>query len=457
MSQSLITAVLLLAVLAFPESHGQSCRAGWFGQGCMYKCHCVLSPDCRYDDGTCPRNESCAHGFFGPGCQYADLAQTHSSSDIPNYLNDRTDRTCYPGSFTRITYLSMKQIVHGAWFRLAVSDPQRLLKFTLRINTYYSCTDEVRHVVAPTVVDVVCSSGFMIRDLTITGPATEKLCTINISGGRNIALKQFANQSTTYDTLSEAGNAVDGNTDSNFYHGSCARTNSGLRPRWSLHFLLPTMLLRAVLTNSDTNTLQEFTLEVYSGQDVIYSYTNPYYRRSQPTFEVSLMSVKPVTRLDILGTAGYPQRMNALQFCEIEVYGDYLCDGKYGLSCEKQCYCRRIEVCSQNHGVCTPTCPPGRFGERCDRSCSTSCLESLCEPQSGICFSCTGYPYEGEFCMAASEMRTEESGQMYLWALVPLALVMLVSPVALYLCLHRKKSTRQPSEVARVSATAMPA
>ncbi|CAL1548640.1 unnamed protein product, partial [Lymnaea stagnalis] len=69
--------------------------------------------------------------------------------------------------------------------------------------------------------------------------------------GRNIALKQNASQSSTYNSdSSRASNAVDGNTSGDFKDNSCTHTAEGDRtPLWNLTFSRPQFIQRYILYN----------------------------------------------------------------------------------------------------------------------------------------------------------------------------------------------------------------
>ncbi|XP_073529888.1 fucolectin-like [Phyllobates terribilis] len=69
---------------------------------------------------------------------------------------------------------------------------------------------------------------------------------ISVSGGtaqyRNLALSGRATQSSilkdpNYGFMSMAINAIDGNQDSDFYHGSCSHTHNDLSPWWRVDLL----------------------------------------------------------------------------------------------------------------------------------------------------------------------------------------------------------------------------
>ncbi|OCT81542.1 hypothetical protein XELAEV_18028365mg [Xenopus laevis] len=70
----------------------------------------------------------------------------------------------------------------------------------------------------------------------------------------NLALRGRATQSSTfynyvYGYLAAAINAIDGNMDTNFYHGSCSYTNNDMSPWWRVDLLKPHKISQIVVTN----------------------------------------------------------------------------------------------------------------------------------------------------------------------------------------------------------------
>ncbi|CAG5123091.1 unnamed protein product, partial [Candidula unifasciata] len=179
-----------------------------------------------------------------------DMAWRYADPSSPSYLHDNDDETCNRDPSATSVTLTLKESVPASWFRIAARDESNMLRFTLAIDGLYPCAFEKRYMVSTFLVEVVCYLGFLIRDLTIKGDIVASICSVYISGGRNMALKQFVNQSSTYDTLSEAANAVDGSAANDSASGSCARTNTGLRQTFTVYFDRPMMLLRALLHNS---------------------------------------------------------------------------------------------------------------------------------------------------------------------------------------------------------------
>ncbi|CAL1546510.1 unnamed protein product, partial [Lymnaea stagnalis] len=97
--------------------------------------------------------------------------------------------------------------------------------------------------------------------------------------GRNIALKQNASQSSTYNSdSSRASNAVDGNTSGDFNNNSCTHTAGGDRnPHWNLTFSRPQFIQRYILYNRNIlgRRLQSFQLNSFFMNNSVFNYTEP--------------------------------------------------------------------------------------------------------------------------------------------------------------------------------------
>uniref|UniRef100_A0A670J2A7 Fucolectin tachylectin-4 pentraxin-1 domain-containing protein n=1 Tax=Podarcis muralis TaxID=64176 RepID=A0A670J2A7_PODMU len=95
------------------------------------------------------------------------------------------------------------------------------------------------------------------RYVTVTLPRKEylTLCEVQVFGRKiespdtNVALAGEASQSSTYNSLGAAGNAIDGSTSSNFNQGSCTHTNSENNPWWMVDLKAQYHVLRVTITN----------------------------------------------------------------------------------------------------------------------------------------------------------------------------------------------------------------
>ncbi|KAK6989198.1 hypothetical protein BgiMline_012400, partial [Biomphalaria glabrata] len=92
-------------------------------------------------------------------------------------------------------------------------------------------------------LDIFCQDTTHIsKRVFIEVTAAVTLCSIYVSGGRNVALKASTEQSSifsneTYDeSFARAENSVDGNTSVEFKDKSCSRTNESRRARYEIKF-----------------------------------------------------------------------------------------------------------------------------------------------------------------------------------------------------------------------------
>ncbi|XP_059168900.1 platelet endothelial aggregation receptor 1-like [Physella acuta] len=155
------------------------CDQGWFGSNCQFKCHCKQSNLCSYQ-GECSNGGKCDEGWFGPSCQYYDLARsrdlnTAKTTDIQT-VTDGDDLTCQPVVSNMTFTWTHSYLI--TWIRIITSN-----------------------------------------------------------SGRNVALKQMAKQSSTFEHTgydytftsedTQASNAVDGNTSPKFSDKSYVQCEIG--------------------------------------------------------------------------------------------------------------------------------------------------------------------------------------------------------------------------------------
>ncbi|CAG5128105.1 unnamed protein product, partial [Candidula unifasciata] len=250
MSAVVWQAVMILSSYVLLDSSVQGCSPGWFGQHCDFQCNCNVSLSCG-SQGDCPPNERCKLGFFGPGCQYVDLAARSSGASSPPYLFDNDETSCNPDSqATSVLYA----LTHGtpvSWFRIYSRYNPRQYSFHVKINGFGPYDDERQYLVNQHVVDVMWGEVYEIKDITIVGNIAPTICSIQITTGRNVALKQFANQSSVFNgAQGQASNAVDGYTSDKINGNSCVVTREEAPAIWRLYFRRPHIVSRAYVYSS---------------------------------------------------------------------------------------------------------------------------------------------------------------------------------------------------------------
>lgn len=102
------------------------------------------------------------------------------------------------------------------------------------------------------------------------------------SAGENLALQGRATQSTLYQ-FGSASNAIDGNRDSTWEHGSCSHTSNDISPWWRLDLRTTHKVFSVNITNIDTNPERLDGAEIRVGDSLENNGNdNPRYRPPEP-------------------------------------------------------------------------------------------------------------------------------------------------------------------------------
>ncbi|KAL2079107.1 hypothetical protein ACEWY4_024851 [Coilia grayii] len=177
------------------------------------------------------------------------------------------------------------------------------------------------------------ANSFEGRYVNILLPGSDKLltlCEVEVYGypkpnGENVALRGKASQSDLYQN-NFAYNAIDGNRDAIFGHGSCTHTNNNLNSWWRVDLLQKYKVFSVIITNTKDNIPQRLDgAEIRIGNSlennginnprcaVISSIPAGF---SQP-FQCNGMEGRYVIVV-------IPGRAEYLTLCEVEVYGSPL-------------------------------------------------------------------------------------------------------------------------------------
>ncbi|KAE8605644.1 hypothetical protein XENTR_v10015258, partial [Xenopus tropicalis] len=144
----------------------------------------------------------------------------------------------------------------------------------------------------------------------------------------NLALRGRATQSSTYYNyvfgyLASAINAIDGNMDSNFYHGSCSFTNNDMSPWWRVDLLKSHKISQIVVTNrgdccgnliDGAQILVGDSLENNGNNNPSCSEINYLPNGGTQTFECNGMAGRYVNII-------IPGKETYLTLCEVQVFG----------------------------------------------------------------------------------------------------------------------------------------
>ncbi|RUS75220.1 hypothetical protein EGW08_017010 [Elysia chlorotica] len=378
----LFLAVVFTTLVSWHVSSAQCQRAGWFGTGCRYQCHCADDNQCDGTTGACPAG--CDPEWFGPACQYVSSQFTPRGtySDLA-WLTDGDPDTCNDGNLHTITVdLDTPQPL--TWLRLVVNDSDLLNDFQDAEHQYIGilgCTGAKTARVDKLTIDVACDTEHVVDHVTLTGSRLETLCSLYISGGRNVALKQDAKQPSTLNVWT-AEKAVDGITNLPDPSLTCAHTLE--QPSWwALQFYTPVHAMQFKVFNRldcckerligfrlDAFHKKSDTINVFSHIDSTGVPMDNY------TITPSSVIKKSVERVYI----AKDRNSKFLNICEVMVFGDSACPrSRFGRECTDQCNCAdQQDACFVHTGGCPTGCAPGFMGQNCSIACPRGMYGSGC-------------------------------------------------------------------------------
>ncbi|KAK6991255.1 multiple epidermal growth factor-like domains protein 11, partial [Biomphalaria glabrata] len=382
------------------------CDIGWFGDKCQYQCHC--NTICK-TSGDCTENK-CSPGWFGYKCQYRDLMYL-AKLDINRVITDKEDSTCITRNLDNIT-ISWNEANVFTWLRIVVNNETFLTDLQIQFQKdeksnaqILPCQNQRYYLVDSRTIDVWCDLEETFQVLRLTGKVILSLCTLNINGGRNFALKQKTNLSSTYSSTkynytqndTNSSNAVDGKSSEiylKFDQKSCAHTADGDKnPTWSVEFP-PRMVTGYVLYDrTDADNLFGFKVTSSLEQQALFLFNDTGAKKLFPKiYRIADSKKNFVSRVTLT-------RQNILNVCEVEVYGE--CPtGTWGLACTNcsqdcpnECHVedgRCVNLCLGfiNPPSCDLPCNKSHYGINCTKQCSNNCKNSECDPKTGECLQC---------------------------------------------------------------------
>ncbi|RUS75224.1 hypothetical protein EGW08_017014 [Elysia chlorotica] len=415
--------------------YNNNCDKGWFGDRCQFQCHCREDAGCD-ERGFC--SNGCDPSWFGPACQYYSLPIAWDT--VTQRLIDQDDNTCTDKTSIANSITARLDTPYPlTWVRVVVNDPEHLGDLMLRYQTVDGstrlgiCDTQKSAFVAEKIMDIWCipSNKTRVSSVVLIGRSVRNLCSLYISGGRNVALKQSTQQSSVYEGWASE-NAVDGGIDGNYVQpeDTCFQTEPWLpyqeRSWWTVH-LKPISYISAVTITFPEDSYQEsrrpdqFQLRAYSAPDSQSSYMHI---ESIPkaSRQISMVMVInwPVEKVMIQAIS---QRIiSSLLFCEVMVFGEAACPaGSFGLECEHVCNCAEGQGCFVSTGGCPSgcasgytgdnclqLCDAGTYGAGCTERCSVHCAggNRTCSAVDGSCLSGCQPGYQGPLCKAAGESKS---------------------------------------------------
>ncbi|BFZ15384.1 hypothetical protein BsWGS_18423 [Bradybaena similaris] len=396
-----LTLAYLLALLPGKDVYGTPCSPGWFGVACMFKCNCASLQMCN-TDVKCRNSDSCKIGFFGPYCQYVDLVSRHSTNGTKNYLKDGDNSTCNPDPNATDIQVTLDAMFKFTWLRIHFNDNNELHTFVVEFNDpAVPCSNARAFTISDLTMDVTCDVEIKVNKIAIYGSISPYVCSIYISGGRNVAIKQSTWQSSSFNIItSNSWNAVDGNNSARNDDNSCAKTGNTEFPEWRLTYNQLYSIYYIIIYNRDVieHRLNTFLLETLDSVNrTVFNFSDTSVR-PLAIYNISHDEVTPVKSLRIVQLSSAKKTDRIITICEVETFGDVVCEpNTFGLLCENACNCSSTDVCNQHTGLCSEGCPSGYYGRECSLLCSEHCLLRNCAVDTGVCISCPP-GYTGDTC-----------------------------------------------------------
>ncbi|XP_055884230.1 uncharacterized protein LOC106051604 isoform X1 [Biomphalaria glabrata] len=414
--------ILCFTVLTCASRVAAQCPVGWFGSKCQFMCHCESNAHCD-SYGQCPTK--CNAGWFGQGCQYEDLTtvdgaliSTSAVSSSTSWLTDQDVTTCNEDPSLDSITVQWDKPYPFTWLRIQAKNlsavDQFKFLFTTSGNKSHNCINQLQAIIDSVTVDYRCEINDTVTRLIITGPSLYSVCSLYISGGRNVALKQIAQQTGTYtfDNISyPASLAVDGDANPYFHNKTCSHTTDILQESvppvsWTLTLDTPRVINRITIYNRAdccSDRLSNFILEILdTNNHTVWSYEGPV--NASLVYELNTLQQKPVKTIRIIATRiEVNTKPPLVTLCEVFLFGD--CEpGAWGLGCTSPCPTECRDFCQQESGKCfkclgyvdpprcTTACLPNTWGINCQSNCSSSCHNTSCDKVTGVCDKgCSGY------------------------------------------------------------------
>ncbi|XP_055867490.1 uncharacterized protein LOC106068145 isoform X2 [Biomphalaria glabrata] len=338
------------------------CKEGYYGDKCLktgmldkrnkWTSHCKSngSEEKRF------KSDHCSIGWFGESCQYRDLGVLA----IMDYkvLNDNNDRTCVKQNSVRILWNHEIQTI--TWIRLvfqsndadeiAIHYYDEMLKSTTLVC---GPSDLRYHKYGNTSIDFNCEYSYFSGALLITWQSDSPLCSVRISGERNMAT---AARQVRWKHRRKSWTPIETLNDGYYSNTGCLIMNSSITLEfdfWNDIFSFQIILFTDFSREDGHGTFSVQLLD--SVEDLVFNIST----RGKDVFVQkaifgAIYSFRTVYIRVLSGT---------LHLCEVEIYGD--CQKPYyGPTCQDICYLSCLDQVCTYEGECF-SCVPGHSGIYC--------------------------------------------------------------------------------------------
>ncbi|XP_055869621.1 multiple epidermal growth factor-like domains protein 10 isoform X5 [Biomphalaria glabrata] len=409
----------LIISMSLDSYQQEDCPDKFFGPECRFKCN-FCQQQCSPDG--CGKN-ICVRGYFGYLCQYRDLA-THWGAPITIY-NDGDVTTCQTNN--SVTRASIPMMIMRLSFFIVTIDSSSDANIDditfepFQGNSVQQCfSGNYSYKLTSFSKYFKCATINNVTSILLSGKGVSRLCTVTISGGRNLAIKQRYNYSSISRNAEGDKGAVDGEIPltGSFNPKTCFQAgetsvfsniyvfmNTLVFIDYLIVYNRPDVINRVKLTG--------FQLTTYDQANGVLFIFNEGSRPPEGAANYTIFNPWPTNYFAMFKLA---QSYKELQFCEVEAWGD-CASGDYGLDCTKKCslkckdtYCEVSgkcvdclvgfwavdcteacssgcagKVCNQEDGNCTQGCEAGFYSPNCTQVCSSGCAGNLCNMEGGDC------------------------------------------------------------------------
>ncbi|KAI8774158.1 platelet endothelial aggregation receptor 1 isoform X2 [Biomphalaria glabrata] len=238
-------------------SLAQACNdTRMFGEECQYRCHCANGCD---TSGDCV-NGTCARGWIGFKCQYRNsvVDATVEPKRYTSWLTDGLSDTCNNDTTISSVTLLWDEEFLFTWMSIEVNNASKLTAFKIWFiatgETYKEipCSGQRLALINENTLKIFCDLKVLIEQVILEGEAVYFLCSLHVSGGRNVALMQETNQTTTHISNIFYGPqlAVDGDLNTDALRMGCSHTAiNDTEPCWTVTFDGPRAVNKFIIYN----------------------------------------------------------------------------------------------------------------------------------------------------------------------------------------------------------------
>ncbi|GFO11671.1 multiple epidermal growth factor-like domains 6 [Plakobranchus ocellatus] len=444
--------VLLSLATHMLQLHG-CLEKGWFGENCIYKCHCPPADKCDVK-GKC-ESEICEPGWFGSTCQHktVKLLDQAGGDSLPDWLTDNKATTCNPEPNQRSLKLKLPQPRLNFWIRLHT---KYVMKDVLTYETKFrfatlsnpkdieKCEMQVLERRHGKCYEMRCTTKKAVSYIYIEGGIVAKLCSLYLSEGRQITLGHIEAPPSSLENkdilkLTFLDSLVAGGIE-----------NENLTDRetiWSKNFTFPVVMEKIVMycpkESGNLSEYQTFT-QLHLWQGEIKSITNVTVSQSANKEYIIFPTDKrtePITRLEIVSSTVI-QLLLSVYLCDVQVFGEFICPPRmFGLNCSMHCNCFISEAgCDVATGQCLSGCAggyrgddcwtkcrPGTYGYNCKKRCSKYCKfgQEACDHITGFCLDGCKGPAETQLCIinVNTEAKTTENESVIAFILLSITML----------------------------------